>query len=172
MLNSISLSQQHLTLGDVARFQAALESSLRFYYANPVLSVFAGYSEQELAAELNGKLVELQHSSSLAVFAAIEAAFMLDAYQRVRRRRKDPLSRALRKMDKRKSRLNLEQDIIGVWRNHGAIPLHKLGEFAGALNYRHWLAHGRYWAGRFGQNYDYESVFALADEIIEHLAAG
>jgi len=39
----------------------------------------------------------------------------------------------------------------------------------GAFKYRHWLAHGRYWVPKYGQKYDFDSVYVLARETFEIL---
>jgi hypothetical protein len=39
-----------------------------------------------------------------------------------------------------------------------------IGELRGAFRFRHWLAHGRYWTPKLGRRYNYEDVYALADE--------
>jgi hypothetical protein len=83
---------------------------------------------------------------------------------------KDGLSRAFRAICKRKpDYVSLEKDIFDTWSSYasGAHPL--IGELRSAFKFRNWLAHGRYWTPKLGRNYDFESLYLLADAIYSKL---
>jgi hypothetical protein len=44
-----------------------------------------------------------------------------------------------------------------------------ISDLRGALNYRNWLAHGRYWVAKLGRKYDFFSVLTLAINIQKEL---
>jgi len=37
-----------------------------------------------------------------------------------------------------------------------------ISEYISVLNYRHWLAHGRYWVPKLGRNFDLMTVTTIA----------
>jgi hypothetical protein len=44
-----------------------------------------------------------------------------------------------------------------------------IGELRSAFKFRNWLAHGRYWTPKLGRNYDFESLYLLADAVFSPL---
>jgi hypothetical protein len=100
------------------------------------------------------------------MLTSIEAAFQLDYQYRCQRRLKDSLSRAFRAIYKRKpDYVRLEKDIFDAWSVHSSAAHSLIGELRGAFRFRNWLAHGRYWTPRLGRNYDFESLYLLADAV-------
>jgi hypothetical protein len=98
--------------------------------------------------------------------SAAEALLRVDYLTRVYRRDKDPLSRRFRAIYKKvDARARLDDDILAAWKAEYPEAQSKIGDFLGLSNFRHWLAHGRYWSPKLGQSYDAE----LALEIIEDL---
>jgi hypothetical protein len=55
---------------------------------------------------------------------------------------------------KNENKVRLDKHILDVWRDRDGKTKSLIGDFRGALNYRHWLAHGRHWTPKRGQNYD------------------
>jgi hypothetical protein len=124
---------------------------------------FPLHSAAEVTEKLRTRLAELNLMSSMAILSAIEAAFRIDYLQRSYKRRNDPLSQSLRKVYKRKQqRASLEEDIFESWCMTSPAARATIGELRSAFKFRHWLAHGRYWVPKFGREYDYVNVFALA----------
>jgi hypothetical protein len=80
---------------------------------------------------------------------------------------KDDLSRAFRLIWRsRKKRVSLDEDILEAWKKHSSASKQLIGELRGAFNFRHWLAHGRYWVPKFGRRYDFIFVYSLADDVL------
>ena len=133
---------------------------------------FRGYTEEEIADQLKGRLGELNHTSSFTLLSALEAVFRIDYLQRVYKKKKDSLSREFRQLHHDKgNQVSLENDILEAWKKH-ARPVRPvseaIGELKGALKYRHWLAHGRYWEPKMGrERYDYETVAEIAQRIMD-----
>jgi len=133
-----------------------------FYQPNNLY--FATYTSEELSNELECRIDELDKSTAFTVLAAIEAHLRIDFLQRCYNREKDSLSRKFRELNEEKgSNIPLE-DILELWRQHISRKS-VISELRGALNYRNWLAHGRYWVARLGRRYDYYSVLILAKNI-------
>lgn len=154
-------------LTKMAEFHNDLDRSLRLYFSkdSPFYEVrFVGYSQSRIVEELQHRLKEAQLMASMAVFAFLEAAFRIDYEQRCLLRKKDPVSRALRQIYKKKHRrAKLDEDIFETWRTCQPALGRVIGELRAAFHLRNWLAHGRYWKPKFGRKYDFNDVFRLAD---------
>jgi hypothetical protein len=174
MGDKISFSAEVLQFDDVAVSHSDIERSIRFYYAAPSMEIrdtkFIGYTPQEIQEEQNLRLGELDKSSVFHLLAALEASFRTDFLLRCYQRQKDEISRCFRALHKRKgNKVSFEEDIIENWKTHFPPAKHLLSELKGALRYRHWLAHGRYWTPKLGQKYDFLSVYMLAQELEQSL---
>ena len=167
MADRVHFSGLQLALPEIGAHHQDLESSLKLYFSvgSPsYLLRFAGYAATEVNDELGERLVETDLTSSLAALASVEAAFRIDYLQRCYRRGKDPVSRAFRNIYKAKQQqASLEDEIFEVWVDNSSVPRSIIGELRGALRFRHWLAHGRYWTPKLGRRYDFNDLFALAD---------
>jgi hypothetical protein len=68
-------------------------------------------------------------------------------------------------------KIRFEEDILDTWREYGSDPeiKHVVSEFKGALNLRHWLAHGRYWKLNLGRvsGYNPVDVFDICRELLQ-----
>lgn len=100
---------------------------------------------EEIDSALNKKLDQLSIASSFQLFAAFEGAIRFDT---INRQRKGRVGKELKKMIKR-AKKNLKdidiKDIINCWCQRYSINQTNLSTIKGLLQYRHWLAHGRYW---------------------------
>jgi len=170
MGSRVSFSMEVLRIEEVAQMHDDTAKSLRFYYNAPGLAQrdakFVGYSIEDVRQELAGHLGELERNAAFGVLAALEASFRMDFLARCYDRRKDGLSRSLRELHKLKgNRAALENDILDAWKQHVPTAKSLISELIGAFRYRHWLAHGRYWAPKFGHRYDLLSVYLLAQRM-------
>ena len=120
-----------------------------------------GMNMAELNAHFASLLDEADKQVCLFLIAGAEAAIRVDFFDRVYGKRKDPVSRAFhniynsrRKHDK--TRVRLEEDILNTWTSVSKIGRTRttIGTFKGALKFRHWLAHGRWWIPKLGRKYD------------------
>jgi hypothetical protein len=90
----------------------------------------------------------------------------MDFFERCYERWKDDLSREFRKLHKRwEGRVGLEEHILESWKEYIPAERALISEIKGALRYRHWLAHGRYWEPKLGRRYDFASVYLLAQDM-------
>jgi predicted CopG family antitoxin len=169
-MRRVPFSNKNVDIADLALHHYDVENSLRNYFstnANSFTARFTCCSASELTAELQTRLAELDMTSSLTILSAVEAVFRIDYLQRCYQKEKDSLSRTFRALHKRKtSRVDLENEIFDIWKQHtnGAAKL--ISELKGAFKYRHWLAHGRYWEPKLGREYDFVSLYTLATSVL------
>jgi hypothetical protein len=172
VVKRVSFSHVHLELEDIAIHHLDTSASLKSYFSSSNRDNkerFIGYTTEDLASELIARLDELNHTSSLSLLAALEAVFRIDYFQRSNKKKKDLLSKELRLLYKHKgARISLEEDILEAWKKNsrGSSSSRLIGELKGAYKYRHWLAHGRYWELRTGKKYDYDSIYLLAETVL------
>ncbi|HUY36440.1 MAG TPA: hypothetical protein VMV69_27130 [Pirellulales bacterium] len=98
---------------------------------------------------------DLDQSAVLLLVASFEATLQVDFHERVTRKKKDGVSKELRRLWSRNAphhgltRWVTVEEIVDVWRKHvGHTAL--IGNFKQLVLYRHWLAHGRYWVQKSG----------------------
>jgi hypothetical protein len=136
----------------------------------PVPDAVLGMTPGEVARYFEDARGELEAATSLMVLAEAEAVLRVDDLSRVRRKAKDPLSRAFRELYKQRGdRVVLEQDLLDTWVAHQNDCRAVVSDFRGALNFRHWLAHGRYWTPKLGRRYAVRDVFEIAERLFAKL---
>ncbi|MCJ9674009.1 MULTISPECIES: hypothetical protein [unclassified Neorhizobium] len=166
MVSRVAFSGENVDITAHAFQHTDMEKALRLYFSpsSPLyLTRFAGDTVAEVTEMMQERLDELDRSSALTVLGATEAAFRIDYLTRCYEKQKDDLSRAFREIHKEKgSKASLDRDIFDAWQVHE--PAHKatISALKGAFNFRHWLAHGRYWDPKLGRKYDYITCYGLA----------
>lgn len=135
----------------------------------PVPDSVLGMTEAELSQFFERHRVELDVAASLLVLAEAEAVLRTDFLARVERRGKD-VSRAFREIDKQYGKkVRLDEDLLGTWTDIVPAAGAAISAFRGALKLRHWLAHGRYWVPKLGQDYSAEDAFRIAEALFAKL---
>jgi hypothetical protein len=100
---------------------------------------------REVDNVLNQKLDRLSLAASLQLFASFEGAIRYDT---LRRKSKARVGRDLKRLLRRKKRSLKDIDVIEIvhcWCERYGIEKKTFGVLKGLFQYRHWLAHGRYW---------------------------
>ncbi|WFO52531.1 hypothetical protein [Aeromonas veronii] len=173
-----SFTNEHSTINDVEGYYVDSEASLKLFYNvnlqnSPIPARFFGYSKNEIFDELKERKETLDRMCSLELLAAIEARIRVDYLVRCQNKLKDALSRDLRLVySKKENKASLKDDIISAWKiKH---PNHKeiLDNFGKSLDYRNWLAHGRYWLPKKAPHiyrYDYLTIYTLAHDIFSNM---
>jgi hypothetical protein len=166
MAKKVAFSGKNLELAEAALHHNDTEGALMLFFSPGSSSYpvrFAGYKPDEVRDELGDRIAELNRNTTMNLLAAVEAAFRIDYLQRCYQKKKDDVSRRFREIYKEKeTRASLEDDIFEVWKNNTTGSTKLIGDLRGAFRFRHWMAHGRYWMPKFGQKYDYLSVYPLA----------
>jgi len=171
----VSFSGLNLELSEVAQHHSDTENALKAYYGIEsqrefLPAKFISYSVEEVSIEFHTRIDELERTSSLTLLSSFEAKLRIDYLKRCYQKGKDDLSKDFRTIYKQKfHRASLEEDILETWKQH--YPENKLliSELLGALKYRHWLAHGRYWKPKLGRKYDYYYIYYLIEQTYQKL---
>ena len=133
---------------------------------------FFAMSVDEVDDFFEERLKEADKQTCLFLVASAEAALRVDFLQRVYDRKKDPVSRAFRDTykiacDRSRLKVRLEEDILDIWAERVPHTKGHVGDFRGALNYRHWLAHGRYWVPKLGRQYDPSGLLRIITDLFD-----
>jgi hypothetical protein len=103
----------------------------------------------------------------LEILATTEAIPRTEVKNRAAARKKDSLSKRLRRLHKvRGGRIRLDEDILAAMKEEG-LSASAISAFRGALKLRHWLAHGRHWHPKLGRGYAPADVFDIARDLID-----
>ena len=164
----VTFSGEHLQLARIAQYYNDVEAPVRSYFSPEFIHLkkrFVGYSENEAEVEMGFILDEHARSTSMSVLAALEASFRIDYLNRCYKKLRDPLSRAFRSTHQQKGTRVPLDDIFLMWQLNSNVPTSIMSDLECVFRYRHWLAHGRYWTPKFGQVYDYDDIYALAERV-------
>lgn len=158
-----------LTIDELAAYHYDVIASLRMYFnpSSPAFTMrFAGQLD-EITNVLELRLAESDVRSALTVMTSLEAYFRTDFSVRCHRRLKDDLSLYFRELERTASgsRVRLD-DILEGWKRHSNMPSKHIGQLRGAFEFRHWLAHGRYWSPKLGHKYDFDGLHYMAKTVI------
>ncbi len=177
-MTKVAFSQEHSSIDDVEEYYVDSTASLDnfFNFATATVSFparFIGYTKSDLDDELKSRKDTLDRMCSFEVMAAIEARFRVDYLTRCQEKKKDSLSKKLREIYKRRAnKANFVDDILAAWKEEHPEHKARLDKFGKALDFRHWLAHGRYWQSKTSPHiyqYDYLGVYLLAVDLLSNL---
>lgn len=156
------------TILEVAEYHNDVVASLRYFSKTSPSFVSTRYFGRSLSDVLAARIEETDLRSAFFVLAALEAAFRIDYLYRCQKKERDDVSRAFRDIYKdRQENVSLDEDIFETWKEKSSAPGPRLiGELRGAFNFRHYLAHGRYWEPKLGRKYDFNFIYSLADYVL------
>jgi hypothetical protein len=174
MVKRVTFVSKRNKLTDIHNHYVDCEAALKHYLnLNTIDDTdrYFGMSEIELRELRELRVGELNSTSSFSLLAEIEALFRVDYLYRNYEKLKDPISREMRALYSVKDvRAALVEDIISTWQVNTIGSSKLFEDLKGALKYRHWLAHGRYWAPKMArQRYDYRSIYELTEQVNESL---
>ncbi len=175
MIRRVSFSDQIVELHEIWDYYETMHNSLRNYLGgirnNAIIdNKFTGMTATELEQYFDEKFDELECQTSLVILSSVEAKFRMDYLQRVYKRYRDDLSREFRILYNTKlNKASLEDEILEIWKKY--CPSYKIvvSDYKGALKFRHWLAHDRYWIPKFGRKYDLDTVYHIAEKVYVNL---
>ncbi len=168
-------SDQHQDLNEVFVYYETSIESLNYYrdsISNNLIinQHYLGLTRLELIEYFVRHHDELEKNISFTILSTIEAAFRIDYTIRTQKKHKDDLSRKFRKLYKEKgNNVSLENEILLLWKSEYPDFKNVISDFIGALKYRHWLAHGRYWVPKLGRKYDVATLSTISDRIYANL---
>ena len=90
---------------------------------------------------------ETGEASAMMMLAAIEARFRVDYHCRRSEKQDDGLSSELRGLNKKTGKRAFISfgELLGIWKKHGSIEGSLADELCKLIDYRNWLAHGRWY---------------------------
>jgi hypothetical protein len=129
---------------------------------------YFGRTREELLAFFDDQRKELKFSAMLSLLAATEAALRVDYIARVMNKKKDAVSQTFSELYReQRLKVSLEDQILDVWKQHSPRGTKDaVSRFKGVLILRHWIAHGRYWKPKLGQDYTPVDVFEVCDSLL------
>ncbi len=143
-------------------FSAIINSS------NSVDSKFVYFTADELNNYFQNSEKELEHLVCFDLISATEGILRSDFHKRVYNKDKSDIGKIFREIEKNKNnKISLEADIIDNWKEIVTERKNDFSNFLRVLNYRNWLAHGRYWTPKLGQAYTPLDVYKIAEKISE-----
>jgi hypothetical protein len=171
----ITFSGENKSLEDIVNFYNLCKSALLKYKENikkglEIPEEFIGFTPEKLDQYFKDKIKELENLTCLDLLAAVEAKLRIDYLTRVYNRKKDNLSRIFRCIYKDKAeRASLDEDILESWKEQYPQAKKYISDYKGALQLRHWLAHGRYWTPKLGKKYDLLTVYTICKNLVDYL---
>ena len=160
-LRSFDFNERFASTDEIEDWFEDTNAALRLFYSqqNPTFQArFISYTQDEVEGELDSRLEETDTLAAFTLLTAAEAALRTDFMLRCIQNRSDPLSKHFIGLHGANGlRVSLES-ILDGWKTHASIQAHVIGHIKAAFNYRHWIAHGRYWVPTLGQTYDYFAV--------------
>lgn len=175
MKRRITFSGEHKNLEDIIDFYNLCKHTLLKYKENikkglELPEELIGYTPEELDQYFRNKIKELENLTCFDLLSAVEAKLRIDYLTRVYNRKKDNLSKIFRSIYKeRAARASLDEDILENWKKQYPQAKKYISDYISALNYRHWLAHGRYWNPKLGKNYDLSTVYTICNNLVDSL---
>lgn len=155
--------------------QAALNSYQRdilnaLFQGKFVNEPFLFMTKEEVLNYFAQQKTELEYLVSLNIMASVEATIRIDYLKRVYARKKDSVSRRFRELHKEKGvKASLEEDILKIWKQEQLSCKTAIDNFQNATRLRHWLAHGRYWTPKRGKSYNLNTIFDIAQQLLNEL---
>ncbi|PLS01935.1 hypothetical protein [Neobacillus cucumis] len=167
-INDLALMFQ-INYQAVSDYKSKIIKQIREGHEVPEEFLFMTFDEVEI--QFTKLLREIENSFCLNLIASIEARFRMDYIVRATDRLRDQLSREFRNIYREyEEKVGLEELILEKWKIHYPEIKSYISAYIGALKYRHWLAHGRYWKPKLGRNYDAISVFPICEGVIENVS--
>lgn len=166
---STSFSNENVDVEFIAyHYKTTINALIEFYNTNN--KYFAGYLSRELDEEFGHSSRELELNYCLSLLASVEAAARIDYLVCVANKFKDSVSISLREIFQKKQNKAPFEDILETWKTKGNCKGKIITDLKGATNYRHWLAHGRYWVPKHGRVYDFDILYSIAKGFIGHIS--
>lgn len=154
-------------LSAIREYRVALINSVIDSNSN-VSAKFVGFTIDDINDYFDASENELDYLVCLNLLSATEAFIRMDYLTKVSERHKSTIARKYRDLYKQKQeRVSLEDDLLEILKEEIATCKNAFSSFIGALNFRNWLAHGRYWVPKLGRNYNRDSVLYISQEVVK-----
>lgn len=175
-MKKISIADEIRSISDIWQWYDDTKSALILYEQQVLRSIISGngisrrlrgMTINEVQTYFRSQTEELENLAGFALISSSEATLRVDYLKRVYGRKKDAVSRAFRVLYKERGfKAKLREDILRVWAEKYPSSKSVVSDFRGAMNFRDWVAHGRYWTPRLGRKYLPESVFGISAKLL------
>ena len=184
MRRRAAISSERMTVGDVLDYYEAVRDSIvcraetakRHFgrEAGPLDPKLFGMNFEELDGYFEGLLDEIDEQASLFIIAAAEAEIRVDFENRVvaKKPKGSAVTEAFRSIAMLKGQRVPLEEILDVWAREAPSVKTDVSQFKGALKFRHWLAHGRWWIPKLGQRYDPSGLFLIIESLLTKTGLG
>ncbi len=180
MTRRVSISADQIGVDDVWEYYETMRAAIVQFTETAKQSLIEGTDRRdprlfgmnlaELDVYFENLLNEADQQACLFLIASAEATIHVDFHERVYKKRKDSVSREFQDIYKAKrghdkTRIRLEEDILDTWASEITRAKTAVGTFKGALKFRHWLAHGRWWVPKLGRKYDPAGIVQIVMDL-------
>jgi hypothetical protein len=156
------------TIVEIAEYHNDVVASLKYFSKTSPSFISTRYLGRSPSEVLAARMEETDLRSAFFILTALEAAFRIDYLYWCQKKMKDDLSRSFRVIYKeREGNASLDEAIFETWKKKSSAPGPRvIADLRGAFNFRHYLAHGRYWEPKLGRKYDFNFIYSLADDVL------
>lgn len=157
--------------------QRDVRCALGFWFGEPdprLEDFYLGETATSLNAILKERREEADVWASFSLLADTEAAFRTDYLHRIKNgKRRSKADLPFIQLHQRvkgnsgKGNPRFEDDLLDTWRKvvSDKVTKQRLSRLKKFFQWRHWIAHGRYWSPKFGAKVDYDLVCDLVSKI-------
>lgn len=178
MVNKISFSEEKISIEGIWNWYEDQKEALRQFrqkvndsLVNKTIATnlkFYSFTSEEVNKYFEESEIELEHLVCFNLISATEALLRVNFYKKVYDKDKSEIGRVFRKIHKDKgNKSSLETDIVENWKLHSPTLKKHFSDFLSLLNYRHWLAHGRYWEPKLGRRFSAIYTFDVANVLFK-----
>lgn len=166
------ISNSFFEFSDIADYYNKNYKAIVCFYSdeNPFYEEeFVGKSESDIIALKKSHLRQIEESSILCLLACCEAHLKYDLS--IRRRRRDVISKELTVAFKNQQYRYIKFDeLLKFWNKRITKNVVNVNKLLESVNYRNWLAHGKYWRFPF-KKYDFVDLYGICNSLFEIINA-
>ena len=160
-----------LSLAVIDEYYSSVREAIRTKYSDTLninyLADFFGRSSRSVEEERDKAYEELEKEATLCLLSYMESVFRTDFIMRCELKKKDKLAMLFRKTyspSKRKYQYGFKDVVISSWKEVHPSKTDTFNRILEMMEFRNWLAHGRYWAFKDNLNkYTYEAVHSVIE---------
>ena len=160
-----------LSLTAIDNFYSNVREAIRTKYSDTLninyLADFFGRSPNSVEEERDRAYEELEKEATLCLLSYMESIFRTDFILRCELKKKDKLAILFRKTyspTKRKYQYGFKDVVIKGWKEVHPDKVDAFNHILEMMEFRNWLAHGRYWVFKDNPNkYTYTAVHSAIE---------
>jgi hypothetical protein len=168
---SFQFAEHSSSIYEIKAYFDKLKNSICYTY-DISREIYVGQPALAIQKEKDKLLLELNIEGGFALLSTVEAMFRTDFICRCRKKKKEQIDKdfkeALKKVDKL-YKIDIKETILERWKQEYPSEQHCFTLMKERMEYRNWIAHGRYWnkfhdAGR--DKFSFDSLFLEISALI------